>query len=359
MKKIFVKYKILINGFNIIGDYEIDGFILREDKINEENFKMNYDVEKTGINYNLNIYLYSCITDRDLKYRYMESANLMEIDVSNKTQVTRENLLNIIEKYKEITEKIYDLEKKIRLIFNIPVLFQIINIEFYNENKKYIGFTQLNKPISMWNRCTYNLNPIEFSNNSRFGMNFDAMKNTKNNHFNRALEFYNDSFDSEKISNRFILIFSSLEAIFNLDSGDVTEKISKYTAKLLAENNIELYDRIYHDIKKLYQKRCVYIHGGKINNISDLDEKLLRKYVRKIIIAYWMIIINTGKTAKEILKYLDSDEKLDIQVRLMISALNSNSFSEQQSKSINIVEDELNMQIPDQTKKNLLKNCNQ
>lgn len=31
MKKIFVKYKILINGFNIIGDYEIDGFILRED----------------------------------------------------------------------------------------------------------------------------------------------------------------------------------------------------------------------------------------------------------------------------------------------------------------------------------------
>ena len=243
------------------------------------------------------------------------------------------------------------------MIFNIPVLFQIINIEFYDENKKYVGFVQHNKTISMWNRCTYNIDPEEFSNNSRFGMDINAMKNTQNNHFNRALEFYNDSFDSEKISNRFILIFSSLEAIFNLDSGDITEKISKYTAKLLAENNLELYNEIYSNIKKLYKKRCDYVHGSKINNIGELDEKLLRKYARKIIIAYWIIIMNTKKTAKEILKYLDSDEKLDIQVRIAITALNSKSFSEQQNKLIRIVEEELKMNIPEQTKRNLLKNC--
>ena len=50
MKKLFVKYKILINGLNIIGNYEIDGFILREDKLSEETFKLDYDVEKRGIN---------------------------------------------------------------------------------------------------------------------------------------------------------------------------------------------------------------------------------------------------------------------------------------------------------------------
>ena len=357
MQKLFVKYKILINGLNIIENYEIDGFILREDKVSEETFKLDYDVDKRGINCNLNMYLYSCITGENLKYRYLESKNFIEFDVSNKTQVTKENLFNIIEKYKEITEKIDDLEKKIRIIFNIPVLFQIINIEFYDEDKKFVGFVQYNKTISMWNRCTYNIDPAEFSNNGRFGFDINAMKNTKNNYFNRALEFYNDSFDSEKISNRFILIFSSLEAIFNLDSGDVTEKISKYTAKLLAENNLELYNEIYENIKKLYKKRCDYVHGSKINNIGELDEKLLRKYVRKIIIAYWIIIINTKKTAKEILKYLDSDEKLDIQVRMMITALNSNSFSEQQNKLIGIVEEELKMNIPEQTKRNLLKNC--
>ena len=120
----------------------------------------------------------------------------------------------------------------------------------------------------------------------------------------------------------------------------------------------KLYDEIYSNIKKLYKKRCDYVHGSKMNNIGELDEKLLRKYVRKILIAYWIIIINTKKTAKQILKYLDSDEKLDIQVRMMITALNSNNFKKQQNKLISLVEEELKMNIPEQTKRNLLKNCN-
>lgn len=72
--------------------------------------------------------------------------------------------------------------------------------------------------------------------------------------------------------------------------------------------------QVYTDIKKLYKKRCKYIHGSKTNNILDKDEKLLRRYVRKIIISYWFIILITKKNSKEILEYLDSEEKLDIQV---------------------------------------------
>lgn len=159
-------------------------------------------------------------------------------------------------------------------------------------------------------------------------MDFNAMKSTNNNNFNRALEFYNDSFDSEKISNRYILIFSSLEAIFNLDSENVTEKISRYSAKLLAEGDKQEYENVYSNVKKLYKKRCDYIHGCKTNNILDGDEKLLRFYVRKIIIAYWIIIMYSSKSSKEILKYLDSDEKLDLQIRLAISTINSKNFYE-------------------------------
>lgn len=71
-----------------------------------------------------------------------------------------------------------------------------------------------------------------------------------------------------------ILIFSALEAIFNLETEDVTEKISRYSAKLLAEENDKEYNQVYSDIKKLYKKRCDYIHGSKTNNILDEDEKL-------------------------------------------------------------------------------------
>lgn len=183
------------------------------------------------------------------------------------------------------------------------------------------------------------------------------MKSTNNNQFNRALEFYNDSFESEKISSRYILIFSALESIFNLDMEDVTEKISRYSAKLLTEENDKEYNQVYSDIKKLYKKRCDYIHGSKTNNILDEDEKLLRFYVRKIIIAYWMIILHTRKTAKQILNYLNSDERLNLQIRLVISTINSGSFTEQQHKLVDIVEKELGRSIPYEIKELLYSNC--
>ncbi len=358
MKQLLYKYKILVNGLKVTGEYKTDGFLLKEAQFNKNIFKSNCKREQDKMCLNMNKYLYSCIIDNELKYKYFESEDYKRIEIPDKTAINKEKLYIVLKKYPKILTDIKNLEQKLRLTFNIPLLFQIINIGFYDEGENLIGSIQYNRPISFWNRCTYNIDDIEFSNNSRFKINFDVMKNTNNNYFNRALEFYDNSFDSEKTSNRFILAFTSLEAIFNLNSENVTEKISKYTAKLLAEDNLEMYKEIYIDIKKLYKKRCDYIHGSKINNIDELDEKLLRRYVRKVIIAYWIIIMNTRKTAKQILEYLDSDEKLDLQIQMTITALNSNSFSEQQNKLINVVEKELNMRMTKQMKRNFLKNCN-
>lgn len=350
-------YKILVNGLNPVGTYTLDGFTMKEGTFEEKMFDMKYNKDNTGVNLNMNLYLISCLNDyKKLTYNYFESNEFIEIEVSNKT--TKYNLNKVLDKNKEITHKVTDLEKKIRIIFNMLILFQSISIEFYDENKKYVSTYQLNKPISNWNRLTYNLSTNEIYNNSRFGMDFNAMKNTNNNYFNRAIEFYNDSFDSEKITNRYILIFSSLEAIFNLDTEDVTEKISRYSAKLLAEENEEEYQQIYSDIKRLYKKRCDYIHGSKTNNILDEDEKLLRFYVRKIILAYWILILYTKKTAKQILEYLNSDEKLDLQVRLFISSLKSRNFSEQQHRIVDIVEKEFGKELPQETKQSLYSKCN-
>ena len=356
MKKMFLKYKILVNGLSVVGNYTLDGFTLKEGIFNKKLFDKKYKREEIGISINMNLYLISCLTDYNkLSYNYFESNDYIEIEVSNKTK--KDNLGKVLKNNKDIIGKVLDIEMKIRIILNIPILFQSVDIEFYDENKNYVGTYQFNRPISYWNRLMYKLPSEEFHNNSRFHMDLNSMKNTNNNYFNRAIEFYNDSFDSDKITNRYILIFSSLESIFNLDTEDVTEKISRYSAKLLAEDNEKEYSQIYTDIKKLYKKRCDYIHGSKTNNINEGDEKLLRRYVRKIIIAYWMIILNTKMTSRQILKYLDNEEKLDLQTRLFISTINSNSFSEQQHKAINIVEKELGRPIPKETKELLLSNC--
>lgn len=70
-----------------------------------------------------------------------------------------------------------------------------------------------------------------------------------------------------------------------------------------------------------------------------------------------MIILNTKMTSSQILKYLESDERLDLQIRLVISTINSSSFTEQQHKLVDIVEKELGRPIPDETKELLYSNC--
>lgn len=356
MKKIFIKYKMLVNGLSTKETYKIDGFTLKTSKFDKEIFDSVYNENKEGIDFNLNYYLESCITNKnDLTYNYFESDTLEEIEVSNKYKIDKNKVIKLLETKLEIFNRVDDLERKLRLVLNIPLSFQIVCFEFYDENKKFISAIQGNRPLSFWNRLTYPIESEDFANNSRFGMNYEIVKNTNNNYFNRALEFYNESFESDKIAIRFILIFSSLEAIFNLNSEEITSKLSRYSAKLLAEDDESMYETIYEEMKKLYGKRSKYVHGSKNNNINIEDEKKLRKYVRKIILAYWLIIQNSKMSAKDILKYLDSDKKLDIQIRLYISALNSDNFIDQQTKLLNIIENEIGIKIPEDTKNNILR----
>lgn len=163
----YLKYKILVNGLSPVGKYTLDGFTMKEGIFEEKLFDMKYNQDNIGINLNMNLYLISCLNDyKKLSYNYFESDEFTEIQVSNKT--TKNTLNKVLENNKKIIEKVMDLEKKIRIIFNLPILFQSINIEFYDENKKYVGTYQLNRPISYWNRLTYNLDSDEIYNNSRF-----------------------------------------------------------------------------------------------------------------------------------------------------------------------------------------------
>ena len=356
MEKVYLKYKILVNGLGIHGKYKIDGFTLKEGKFKKNIHDIKYNYKANGININMNTYLSSCLNYYDdCSYNYFESDELIEI--YTKIKVSKKNIKEILKNDSSIIGRAYDFEDKLRILLNIPILFQTICIEFYDENKKYIMFYIINKPISYWNRINYNLEPNIIHEHNRSILNYSRIKDTKNPQLGRAIEFYCNSFDSEKIPIRYILVFSSLEAMFNLDGIKVKEKLAKYSAKLLSEEKNDDYKKIYSDIKKLYKKRCDYVHGSKNGEIFLEDEKLLRDYVRKIIIAYWLIIVSTGKSANQILKYLDSDERLSVYIRLVISTLNSHNLSEQQHKAVEIIENEIGRQLPRKLKCILFSKC--
>lgn len=358
MKKIYVKYKILVNGFCPLDEFKIDGFSLLTSNFEEDIFHYECDPTKDGMDFNLNYYLYSCVTSFETKsFRYFSSDDFFEVNVSNKVVINVKNARKYLEKKNEVLERVKDLEMKLRLIFNVPLLFQVIAIEFYNENKEYCCTMLGNKQMSLWNRLDYPISHEEITNNSRFGFDLSAMKNIDNDCFKRALEFYNDSFESDKISIRFILIFSCLESIFNLDSEEITSKLSRYTAKLLSECNKDSYDEIYSDISHLYEKRSKYVHGSNNKIITIDDELLLRRYVRKVLIIYWQIIFFGEKTSRQVLKFLDGKEDFDITTKMMIAAINSNGFSDQQHRLIETIEN-AGVSIPENVKSNLLSKCN-
>ncbi len=297
MKKIYVKYKILVNGLNTMDEYEIEKFILKTGNINTKYFDNKHSISENGMDIDLNRYFSAFVTDYEkLSYRYFESSTFHEFEVSNKTKINQNNIISIIGKYSKILDIPNNLEKMLRIKLNIPLCFLLTNLEIYDENKNIIARYEVVRNFLVDNRCFYNLDPYVFSNNSRFSFNYETYMNLDNNNYKKALEFYNDSFESSKISTRYVLIFSSLEAIFNLDSEDITKKLARYCAKLLSENNENEYKIIYKNISDLCNKRSHYIHGNKRGNISLEDEQLLRMYVRKIILSYFMIATISKKT---------------------------------------------------------------
>lgn len=111
MKRIYIKYKILVNGLSHAETYTLDGFTMKKGNFDEKMFDMKYNQNNIGINLNMNLYLISCLNDYEkLTYNYFESNELTEIEVSNK--ITKNNLSKVLNNNKEIIGKIIDLEKK-------------------------------------------------------------------------------------------------------------------------------------------------------------------------------------------------------------------------------------------------------
>ena len=282
----------------------IDGFELKVSSFNKQIFNISEEeLNESGKFFNLNYYLYSCITDYEkLSYNYFESVEYSNFKIKNDEILNKDTIIDILT-FNKIFEKIYD------------------------ENKKNLFNVQVINKMSTYNRLKYELDEDEFSNNSRLHLDFKFMKNIKNLQFKRALEFYNDSFESDNVRSRFILIFTSLEAIFNLDGKSISEKLSECISVLLSQNNEQEKEKIKKDIKYLYSKRSKYVHG-KTNAIQKEDEKLLRFYTRKIILIYWFILYDTNLSSENILEYIYNKKNFNLRVRLFISAISSNNFDE-------------------------------
>ena len=99
----------------------------------------------------------------------------------------------------------------------------------------------------------------------------------------------------------FLSLMISLETLFNPGQQELRHRVSRNTAVLLGKNKKNS-EKIFGEIKNLYDKRSKIVHTGNSNSINEEDLLKLRHYVRESI----KEINKIGDNKDELLKILDS-----------------------------------------------------
>lgn len=338
MDKIKIKFKILAYGFPLTKEeFKIDNFILKHDKINDINIEKNL---KNHI-FDTSPYLLSCSyeleDEKGLFYNYFESIDYIEVDTKGidirYDLLTETNILNYIS----------FLEKKLRLQFNSRISLPISYIKVYDMNNKYIISHRFDKTIPI-TRGLLNFDSKKFEINSHIHIDISAFMDLSknNNRFNRAVNFFFDSFDSDNIGSRFLMLISSLESLLVPEDKGVTEIISKRCSFILKYTNKLTEDKFYKEIRRLYKLRSEYIHGND-TVIKKEDEDLLREYARNILILYWnQSFYNKDKVDDYIINIIKNKEDFNIGVQLFANYLYKIDYKEAYLESINRIVENIN-----------------
>ena len=118
----------------------------------------------------------------------------------------------------------------------------------------------------------------------------DFIDNTSFPFSNKNLQLAFENFEvSYKVSNRalsFLSLMISLETMLNPGHAELRYHVSRNTAVLLGNKETES-EKIFRDVKGLYDKRSKLVHTGNSKEITKDDLLKLRKYVRESIVKFY------------------------------------------------------------------------
>lgn len=330
--KTYYRNKILINGMFPMRNFNIDGYTEKTAKYKKALFNQNNEDSIFYISGYLIQSSYSLEETGEIYYEYFENDELIEVDVEeniyNNNRKLQEYYLNILSK------KVSFLQAKLRLITGITIGLPAFNVKIYDENKKIktkVGmFVNQSSCLKIWDYNTYIKRILE--RRLRIDIHEEVLISLekKNNRFKRAFTFYTQSFLPEDRNVRFILLFSSLESLFNMDGKKIKKTISKFTSKIHFLDNIKE-EKMKIELENLYSKRSFYIHGNTPKEISKEQEIYLREVVRKTLLIYLNISINMSiENPKAINLYIQKHNKSNLEqsIRTFVDSLDEVNINE-------------------------------
>lgn len=326
MKKIKLKIKILLHGFPPLKEeYIVDNYKLKKGIVDDLQINKSYDFDTS-------FYISSCTYrldgDKNLYYNYFESIDYICFEIEDsKTEISE--LSEYILKQTDIPKQLLSIEKKLRLQFNVRIIFPMQRIDVYSEEDKFLCYLIEYKDFPKINTLDdINLKVFEHNSHHSFEMNSLEELEKRNVKFSKSMDYYYSSFDLLDLPSRYLILFASMEALLLKSNNKVTEKLSRRMSYILTHNDISKRQEKYEEIKKLYELRCEYIHGSKKDIISKANEEKLREYVREILIVYWIYVGNTNIGSKQFIKKIDAAESLGYGISLLTKYMRSDDYKE-------------------------------
>lgn len=116
-----------------------------------------------------------------------------------------------------------------------------------------------------------------------------------------AFENFETSYHIRNVNLSFLSLMISLETLFSPDVRELRYRVSRNSAVLLGKEK-EDSEKIFSEVKDLYDKRSKIVHTGESNIINNEDLLKLRHYVRESI----KEVNKIGKSKDELLDILNS-----------------------------------------------------
>lgn len=231
-----------------------------------------------------------------------------------------------------------NFKKKLRLIFNLRIIFPIYKIIILDENDKLIDFFIEYNDFPSQFGLDENFDKEQFVKNSRVGFDLNSFLLTEKNNvnFSRAISLFNDSFDSSDESIRFLLLFSCLESLFLTSRKNITENLALCTSRILLYEDSKDEEELYRKIKNLYNYRCKFIHGQKTESITYDLEMELRKIVRYVLLIYWHLC-PSGKQSNQIIKALKNKEKISLQTKIYANTIRRDNYEDAYRENLEMI----------------------
>jgi len=193
----------------------------------------------------------------------------------------------------------YRLRDKIRLLRlfkegNILMRFSL----FYHleESEPKIIWSTLEGPL--FDRTLFRLENDEVVQSQDF---LNKVKMPFEKKLQLAFESFELSYESHSAALSFLSLMIAMEVMLNRGKDELRYTISRNAAVLLGKDKDDS-ERVFKEVKGLYDKRSKLVHEGSANEVSSKDVLGLRHYVREAIKEMQSI----GKDPKEIRDILNT-----------------------------------------------------